>query len=113
MSKLTAEQVECMMPAFLASLEKAKPAAIPLHKHGAFDELQANLSFLQLGADAMKGLGGIMQPSVIVEDFQLSQAHIADAAAVFRFFGEALRRPATDAYDAMEKLLRAAHGDIA
>jgi hypothetical protein len=85
------------------------PGYPPLHKHGAFDDLQASLSFIMLGVDALKGLGNMMQPEH--GDFQMNMAFSSNAAVVFRFFGEALALPAADAYDSMERLQRAAKGE--
>lgn len=81
---------------------------IPLHKHGAFSDISAAVSLLTLGADAMKGIGSMMQPGMDVHDEQLDNARRSDLSAIFLFFGAALREPAQTAYDAAERLERAA-----
>ena len=81
---------------------------MPLHKHGAFYDIGAAVDFLALGADALKGIGAMMQPSMDVHDEQIDQANRSDLSAIFKFFGEALREPAGTARDATERLERAA-----
>lgn len=85
----------------------AAPAPIPLHENGAFDDLACRLNFIRLGVDALKGLGAMMQPPTLIGEYQMD-SHINDAAAVFRFIGEALCDPVTGAYEDMEKIQRAA-----
>lgn len=94
----------------LAAKALANAAAVPLHKHDAFDDLRGRLQFMQLGVAALKGIGALLQPET--RDQQLNQAFSSDAAAVFSFFAEALEEPATGAYDDMERLERAARGEL-
>lgn len=77
-----------------------------LHEHGAFNDISAALDFLSMGADALKGIGAMMQPEAEVHDEQLNQARRSDLSAIFKFFGEALREPAKTAYNATERLMQ-------
>lgn len=88
----------------------ANAACGTLYGHGAFDDLQWRLQFLQLGADALKGLGILMEASG--SEGQIESRPRTEVAAIFRFFGEALYTPAIDAYSDMERLQRAAKGDL-
>ena len=101
------------MPEQMHALRQApqatEKAPVPLHKHGAFDDLTAHLEFIQLGIAALKGIGAMLQPET--HDQQLNAAHSSDAAAVFEFFGEALKGSANEAYDAKERLEQAARGE--
>lgn len=109
MPEFTPEQ----MRVFRETLEAqalANAAAVPLDKHGAFDDLRAYLEFIQLGADALKGIGAMLLPET--HDNQLNMAFASEASAVFRFFGEALTEAANNAYDAKERLERAARGEL-
>lgn len=81
-----------------------------VHEHGAFDDISAALDFLSMGADALKGIGAMMQPELEVHDEQLNQARRSDLSAIFKFFGEALREPAKTAYDAKERLMQDLEG---
>lgn len=83
----------------------------PLHKHGAFDDLYAAADLLSLGAEALAGLGAMMQPSVSACDEAIVMARRSDASAVFRFIGAALREPAATCYNAANRLERAAQGE--
>lgn len=95
----------------LAVKALANAAYVPLHEHGAFDDLQANIEFLELGADALKGLGILME--ACGSEGQIESGSRTEVAAIFRFFGEALYTPATNAHGDMERLQRAAKGDPA
>ncbi len=82
-------------------MRSAEPAAaVPPSEHPAFAELQAHLNFLQLGSEALKGIGALMQPEYSCGNEQLNGAFRGDASAVFRFFGEALIGSAGRAYEA-------------
>ncbi len=91
-----------------AAAPAAAPAPHPLHKHGAFDDMHAHLEFIQLAGDALRGIGAMLQPET--HDQQLNMTHSSDASAIFRFFGEALQGPASEAYNAKERLESAAQG---
>ena len=107
---LTTAEMEAVLPDIRKALADPKPAATPLHKHEAFDKLRAHLNFIQLGADALRGLGAMFLPDG--GSHQMNQAFSLDASAVFSFFGEAMRRPAIEAYDAMERLESAAEMEV-
>lgn len=77
---------------------------MPLHKHGTFDDMGAAINLLALGADALKGIGAMMLPSMIAHDEQLSEVRRSDISAIFRFFGEVLSEPAQHASDAAQRL---------
>lgn len=83
--------------------------AVPPATHGAFDDLRCRLEFIQRAGEALRGIGAMMQPEH--GDFQMNNAFSSNAAAVFRFFGEALFDPACEAYADMERLERAARGE--
>lgn len=91
----------------MKTTDQAAPS-IPFHKHGAFNDLTAAADFLCLGADALKGIGAVMQPGMNVHDEQCDNARRSDISAIFKFFGEALKEPAQAAYDATGLLERAA-----
>ena len=82
---------------------------VPPANHGAFDDLRARLEFIQRASEALRGLGAMMQPEH--GDFPMNNAYSSNAAAVFRFFGEALFDPTCEAYADMERLERAARGE--
>lgn len=86
----------------MANPTSATPTACSLHEHGAFDDLTGSLEFIQLGIAALKGLGAMMQPET--EEHQMNLAFSSDAAAVFRFFGEALEDAVNESYNAKERL---------
>ena len=101
------------MPEQMHTLHQARKvtdqASVPLHKHGAFNDLTAHLQFIQLGIAALKGVGALLRPEN--HDQQLNGAFSSEASAVFEFFGEALKGPANEAYDAKERLEQAARGE--
>lgn len=78
--------------------------AMPLHKHGAFNDITANADFISLCANALKGIGAMMQPSMVAHDEQSENARRSDISAIFKFFGEALQEPAITVYNATERL---------
>lgn len=84
----------------------------PLHEHGAFDDLYDAARMLDLGTDALCGIAAMMQPTMKSGDEQLGNARRSDLSAVFRFFGEALKSPATIAAESIERLQRAAQGEV-
>lgn len=89
--------------------EAAAPAR-PLHQHGAFLDLAAAVRLLSLGADALKGIGAMMQPDSEAGNEQLNMARRGDASAIFEFFGEVLKEPVQIASEAAERLEWAAQG---
>lgn len=70
--------------------------------------LRDNLEFIQLGIMAMRGLGAMLNPEI--HDEQLNGAFASEVSAVFSFFGQALEKPSTQAYDAYEEMERIARG---
>lgn len=84
----------------------------PLHEHGAFDDLYDATRMLDLGTDALCGIAAMMEPSMTRCDEQLENARRSDLSAVFRFFGEALKSPATIAAESIERLQRATQGEV-
>lgn len=63
---------------------------IPLHEHGAFDDIAVSLRGISLAANALRGIGTLMQPEHTRADEQLNMARRSHAAAVFEFFGEVI-----------------------
>ncbi len=57
---------------------------------------------LSLGADAIRGIGALLQPETA--DEQLNFAHRSEAAAVFLFLAEALKPAANAINDAVDVL---------
>lgn len=92
--------------------DKTQPVACPLHKHGAFQDIYAAADLLALGANALKGIGAMMQPFLEEDDVQIDDVRRSDMAAIFKFFGEALQEPAGIAWEAAYRLERAAKGEI-
>lgn len=84
--------------------ESQTPAIVRFNTHGSYHDLEAAVSFLQLAAEAMQGIGNMMQPEYSAADEQMNFARRSDAAAVFRFFGEALKDPAQEAYSVVDTL---------
>lgn len=64
---------------------------IPLHDHGAFNDIEAAASFIELGIDAIEGIGVMLQPDMSSVDEQMNFTRRSNASAVFRFFGEAMK----------------------
>lgn len=91
--------------------EQPQAAAIPLHRHGAFNEMEGAIRLLSLGADALKGIGVMMRPETAAGDEQLNQARRSEISAIFEFFGEVLREPAEIAGDSAWRLEQAAKGN--
>lgn len=87
--------------------EASEACTMPLHKHGAFNELQSTLSFLHLGASALEGVGAMLL-SESNEGHQMNLAKTNQASAVFTFFAEAMKESAASAYGALERLEQAA-----
>ena len=84
----------------------------PLYEHGAFDDLYDATRMLDLGTDALRGIAAMMEPATQHGDEQLDNARRSDLSAVFRFFGEAMKSPATIAAESIERLQRAAQGEV-
>jgi hypothetical protein len=74
----------------------------PLHKHGAFDDLDAALENIYRLTNALRGIGNLLQPEFA--DEQLNMARRSDASAVFEFFSEALREYREIAAEASQTL---------
>jgi hypothetical protein len=66
------------------------PANLPLHDHGAFRVIDASLNRIRLMADALHGLGNLMQPETNGADEQLNMTRRSDVSAIFEFFGDVL-----------------------
>ncbi len=81
-----------------------EPPAAPLGKRVDLAEMDADINFLVLGADALQGIGAMMQPEMDRYDEQLNVTRRSDMAAIFRFFGEALRARAGRAGESVERL---------
>lgn len=82
----------------------APVSGTPLHQHGAFDDLAVSLRLLSLAAEALKGIGKLMQPHQLSTDEQLNCVMRSEAASVFEFFGEALAEPCSIAGEAADRL---------
>jgi hypothetical protein len=80
----------------------------PLHKHGAFDDLDAALYNIHRLSNALRGIGNLLHPESNSADEQLNMARRSDASAVFEFFGEALNEYREIAVGASYILLREA-----
>lgn len=74
------------------------------------EDLRDRLEFIRTAADALNGLSSMLQSEHLAGDVPLVSARRAEAAAIFRFFGEALRQPALKAYDDVDRIERASHG---
>lgn len=68
------------------------------------EEIGEAVNMLALGANALKGIGVMMMPETLGGDEQLNMVHRSEVAAIFRFFGEALSKPASLANDAADRL---------
>lgn len=82
-----------------------KEFVIPLHQHGAFNDIDAASDIIAMGADALKGISAMMQPITVQGDGQ-NPARISEISAVFRFFGEVLSDAVGTAQHASERLQR-------
>lgn len=74
-------------------MEQNVMQSAPKTRNGAFDDIDAAATLINLGTDALKGIGAMMEPEYLNEDGQMNLAHRSDASAVFRFFGEVLKEP--------------------
>ncbi len=81
-----------------------EPPAAPLSNREALDDIGLAINFLALGADALQGIGAMMQSEIKVHDEQLNQTRRSDLSAIFSFFGEALRAPAQRVRESVERL---------
>lgn len=79
-------------------------AGQPLHRNPAFLDLAEAIRIIALGADALKGIGAMMQPESKAGDEQLNMARRGEASAIFEFFGEVLKGPAQIASEATDRL---------
>jgi hypothetical protein len=86
--------------------------AVPPATHGAFDDLYGRLQFIKLAGEALRGIASMMRPEYLSADEPLNETRRSDAAAIFRFFGEALEGPAGEGYTDLERLERAAKGEL-
>jgi len=78
--------------------------SIPLHDHGAFNDIDAAASFIELGIEAIEGIGVMLQPDMSSGDEQMTLTRRSNASAVFRFFGEAMKSSIRDINDASFRL---------
>lgn len=79
----------------------------------ALNELDAALYNISRLADALRGIGSLLQPEHTGADEQLNMARRSDASAVFAFFGEVLagyREDAVSAHEALQRETRRASG---
>jgi hypothetical protein len=79
---------------------------------GELDDIQASTRFLLLGANAIAAIGNLNQPIKTCADEELNLIRRSELAAVFSFFGEALRDAGERAEQGAERLdshLRAMH----
>lgn len=83
---------------------KPKMKPISFHAHGAFDDIEAAASFIELGIDAIEGIGFMLQPEMADADEQMNFTRRSNASAVFRFFGEAMKSSIRDINDASFRL---------
>lgn len=74
------------------------------HRPGELDDLAAHTRFLNLGANALVALGNITQPDCTYADEQLNGTRRSELAAVFSFFGQALRESSAIAENAVDIL---------
>lgn len=81
----------------------ASPNCTSKPEDGTYEELMKNLSFIQLGIDAITGIGELLYPEMGYADGELS-AHRSDASAVFRFFGEALKPATNKVYNVADQM---------
>jgi hypothetical protein len=65
-----------------------------MESSSALKEIEKSAQLLCLGAEAIKGIGALLNPETA--DEQLNFAHRSEAAAIFLFLGEVLK-PAADA----------------
>ncbi|MDD2894356.1 MAG: hypothetical protein PHF20_10585 [Halothiobacillaceae bacterium] len=82
----------------------------------AFDDLDAALNRIRLAADALNGIGNLLQPETSKADEQLNMARRHDASAVFEFFGEVLgesREIASEACETIQREAERLHGNAA
>lgn len=94
-------------------LREAEAAvAVPPPNHGAFDDLYNRLQFIKVAGEALRGIASMMRPEYLAADEPLNETRRSDAAAIFRFFGEALEGPAGEAHADLERLERAAKGEL-
>jgi hypothetical protein len=79
---------------------------------GELDDIEAASRFLLLGANAIAALGNLNQPNRICADEELNLVRRSELAALFNFFGEALRdagERAEQGADRLDSRLRAMH----
>lgn len=89
-----------------------QPSHVPLHVHGDFNDIYSAINLLSLGADALTGIGNLMQPESKGGDEQLNLANRSDVSAVFRFFGEVLKEPTQVVYNSVECVQQAAEDQL-
>lgn len=77
------------------------PTMSRIDEHGRYRDLTAAVDFLGRGARALEGIGNLMRPELREGDEQLTLCRRSEAAAVFEFFGEAMKGAAADAESAI------------
>jgi len=92
----------------LAMCTPAPAQGIPLHQHGAFDDLAVSLDRISKMAGALKGIGSLMMPEHSAANEQLNMAFRTDAAAIFEFFADVLGESREIAAEAADRLHYAA-----
>ena len=76
-----------------------------LHELAEIATLQGrDMDFIALGAEALQGIGAMMQPERLLYDEQLNMTKRSEVSAIFCFFGEALRAPAGRVRELTERL---------
>jgi len=80
----------------------------PFYQHVAFNDLDTALYNIERLADALRGIGSLLQPEHTHGDEQLNMAHRSDASAVFEFFGGVLKEYRENAVCAHSALRREA-----
>lgn len=68
------------------------------------NDLRDSLSTINHAIDALKGIGNLMSPSLIVADEYLNMATRSDASSIFCFFSEVLLEPIGTAMNAEDQL---------
>lgn len=93
---------------FRQAAQKMTPPQAPasamtrMNVHGRYYDLTAAMKFVACGVQALEGIGNLMRPEMAAGDEQLTHCHRSDVAAVFEFFGEALKGAVADAGDAID-----------
>jgi hypothetical protein len=84
---------------------------MPLHEHGAFNDLNASTKIVIMGANALKGIGSMMFPESDDANEEVKTRRM-ELSEIFSFFGEVLFEHGSTIGEATDRIDMASRGVI-